>query len=278
MSALRSAEFTIAPGIAGPLRRGLAAIGAVTRRRTRFLLMLTALGFGVLRELLQPHSWRRTVRREFRRALRQATAGALASVLVTAGLVGVGIVNQALFWLGEAGQEGLIGSVLVSGLIRGIAPVLVGFILLGRSGMLALAEIGAMNLRGQIRAINAQGIDPFLLLVFPRALALALACFTLTAIFIAVALLTGFIADVVLQHSGITFGGFLDDVLKGLSMSDLVLFPIKTLGIGMLVALTAGLSAFQARPDDSAASLLPRGFVRGVLAIILVNAVLTFVV
>lgn len=278
MSEVRSADLPTVEGIIGPLRRGLAALGAATRRRTLYLLMLTALGFGVMREMLRPHSWRRTVWLEFRRSLRQATAGALVSVLVTAGLIGVGIVNQALFWLGEAGQENLIGSVLVSGLIRGIAPVLVGFILLGRSGMLALAEIGAMNLRGQIRVMNAQGIDPFLLLIFPRALALAVACFTLTAIFIAVALLTGFIADVVLQHSGINFGGFLDDVLKGLSILDLVLFPIKTLGIGMLIALTAGLSAFQARPDDSAASLLPRGFVRGVLAIILINAVLTFAV
>ena len=258
-------------------QRLLAALGAATRRRARFVLLLAALALGVFREALRPLSWLRTVYSELRRALRQSVGGALATVLVTAALVGVALVNQALFWLGEAGQENLIGSVLVSGLIRGIGPVLVGLILLGRSGMLALAEIGSLQIGGQVRAMEAQGLDPFLMLLFPRALALALACFTLTVIFIAVALLTGFLADNLVQASTVTFGSFLDGVLRALVLADVVLFPLKTLGIGLLVALAAGLTALQARPRESTADLLPKGFVRGVLVIVVVNVLLTVV-
>jgi len=258
-------------------QRLLAALGGATRRRARFVLLLAALALGVFREAVRPLSWRRTVHSELRRALRQSVGGALTTVLVTAALVGVALVNQALFWLGEAGQENLIGSVLVSGLIRGIGPVLVGLILLGRSGMLALAEIGSLQIGGQVRAMEAQGLDPFLMLLFPRALAIALACFTLTVIFIAVALLTGFIADNLVQASTVTFGSFLDRVLRAMVLADVVIFPLKTLGIGLLVALAAGLTALQAHPHESAADLLPKGFVRGVLVIVFVNVLLTVV-
>jgi len=263
------------PPRAATPRRLLAGLGGFTRRRVRFLLLLAALSFGVIRESLRPASWRRTVKAEFRRALRQAVGGSLLTVLITAALVGVGIVNQALYWLGQAGAQGLIGSVIVGVLIRGIAPVLIGLVLLGRSGMQALAEIAGMQIGGQVHALEAQGLDPFLLLILPRAAALSLACFTLTSLFIAVALSTGFVADNTLQQSSISFGAFLQQVLKSLTLVDLMLFPIKTLGIGLLVIVTAGLTAFQGRPLESVAELLPRGFMRGVLVIILLNVAVT---
>ena len=242
------------------------------------MLLLAGLTLGVFREALRPLAWRRTVRMELRRALRQSVVGALTTVLVSAALVGVALVNQALFWLGQAGQENLIGSVLVSGLIRGIGPVLVGLILLGRSGMLALAEISSLHIGGQVRTMEAQGLDPFLVLLLPRSLALAIACFALTVIFIAVALLTGFIADNLLQPSTVTFWSFLNGVLKAMAVADFVIFPVKTLGVGLLITLCAGLTAFQARPRESTAELLPRGFVGGVLVIIFVNVLLTVVI
>jgi phospholipid/cholesterol/gamma-HCH transport system permease protein len=266
-----------ARGGLGLLRRLVADLGASTRRQIRFMLILAALSLGLFLEVLRPHTWRRTVRAEFRRVLRQSIGGGLWTVLVTAALVGVALVNQTLFWLGQAGQESLIGSALVGGLVRGIGPVLVGLILLGRSGMVAVAEIGSLQIGGQVRALEAQGLDPFLLLLLPRAFALALASFTLTVIFIAVALLTGFIADNLLQTSTVTFGSFVGRMLKALVLADIVVFPLKTLGIGLLVALAAGMTAFQAGPRTTTADLMPLGFVRGVLVIIAVNVALTVV-
>ena len=70
----------------------LARIGRVVRIRTAFLLMLTALVWGVAREAVRPRTWRRTVRAEFLRTLRQAAAGGLVTTLVTAGLTGLAMV------------------------------------------------------------------------------------------------------------------------------------------------------------------------------------------
>jgi ABC-type transporter Mla maintaining outer membrane lipid asymmetry permease subunit MlaE len=76
----------------------------------------------------------------------------------------------------------------------------------------------------------------------------------------------------------VTFWSFLDQVLRAIVLADFVTFPVKTLGIGMLITLVAGLTAFQARPRESTAELLPRGFVGGVLVIIFVNVLLTVVI
>ena len=275
--AARPIERIAAPRRAWPYR-ALAQIGRATRHRTLFLLHLASLAFGVVREAIHPSVWRRTVRAEFHRALHQAIAGGLSTTLVTASLVGVGMVYQALYWLGEAGQEGLIGTVLVTVLVSSVAPLFVGLVLLGRSGMVTLAEIGSLTAGGQVHALEAQGVDPFLVLVLPRACALALASFTLGIVFVLSALLSGFILGSLLGAVRISLWSLLDRVLLAMHAADYAVFPAKMLVIGLLVALTACLTGFEATPREDAAGLLPRGFVRGVLAVIFTAIALSLAV
>ncbi|HEX3522352.1 MAG TPA: ABC transporter permease [Stellaceae bacterium] len=248
------------------------------RPHIEFVLMLAALGFGVAREAVRPATWRRTVRNEFQRALRQAVGGGLSTTVVTAALIGLVMVSQALYWLGQAGQEELIGRVVVTVLVREVAPLLVGFILLGRSGVVVVSEIGELQRGGQVSTLAAQGLDPFLLLVLPRACALAIACFTLGVMFVLAALLSGFVAGSLLEAVRISIWSFLDRVLLAMHARDFVVFPAKMIVIGLLVALTASLTALTATARDEAARLLPRAFVRGVVAVLLANLVLSLAV
>src|SRR5262249_30300098 len=225
-------SLTSSPPVAGAGRRGWpqrarAGIGRETRRRTRFILILASLAWGVVRAVPWPSTWRRTVRHEFRRALRQAIAGGLSTVLITATLIGVLMVYQALYWLGAAGQEGLIGPILVTVLVREIAPVLIGLILLGRSGMVVLSEIGRLGMGGHLRALEAQGLDTFNLLVLPRACAFAIAAFTLGILFILAALVTGFVAGSLLHAVQISIWTFFDRVLLSLHVRDFIIVPTK---------------------------------------------------
>lgn len=267
---------TSAPS-AGRARRVLAGIGRETRRRTRFMLFLASLAWGVVRAAPRPGTWRRTVRFEFRRALRQAIAGALSTVLITAALIGILMVYQALYWLGAAGQEGLIGSVLVTVLVREITPVLIGLILLGRSGTVALSEIGRLGIGGQVHALEAQGLDIFHLLVLPRACAFAIASFALGIMFVLAALATGFVAGSLLEAVQMSIWSFFDRILLALHARDFVIVPAKLVVIGLMVALTACLTALTAGPSDDIASLLPRGFMRGVLMILIASLALSLV-
>jgi len=237
--------------------------------------MLGSLAFGVVREAVQPATWRRTVRGEFWRALRHAVGGGMSTVLVTAALIGLAMVYQALYWLGEAGEEELIGPVLVTVLVREVAPVLVGLILLGRSGMVALSEICALQAGGQVRTLESQGVDPFQLIVLPRACAFAMAAFTLGIFFVLAALITGFVAGSLLGAVTMSIWSFLNGVLLAMRAPDFVVFPAKMIAIGLLVALTACLTGLTADPRDDVTHLLPRGFVRGVLAILLSSVALS---
>ena len=259
-------------------RRFLAQIGRAARHRTLFTLYLASLAYGVVRDAARRRTWRRTVRAEFRRALHQAIAGGLSPILVTAALVGLGMVYQALYWLGEAGQEGLIGAVLVTVLVQSVTPLLVGLVLLGRSGMVALAEIASLTAGGQVRALEAQGLDPFLLLILPRACALAIASFTLGIVFVVTALLSGFVAGSLLGALTISLWSLFDRVLLAMRAADFAVFPVKMLVIGLLVALTACLTGLEAEPHEEVARLLPRGFVRGVLAVLLAGIALSLAV
>ena len=164
-----SAQSTARRPSPGRGLRVLARIGRTVRSHTSFVLLLASLGAGVVLDGIRPATWRRTIRAEFRRALRQAVGGGLSTTLVTAALIGLVMVAQALYWLGQAGQEGLIGPVLVTVLVREVAPLLVGLIVLGRSGVVIVSEIGGLQIGGQVRNMTAQGPDPFLLLVLPRA-------------------------------------------------------------------------------------------------------------
>lgn len=256
-------------------RRVLARIGRAVRSHTSFVLLLASLAAGVVLDGIRPATWRRTLRGEFRRALRQAVGGGLSTTLVTAALIGLVMVSQALYWLGQAGQEALIGPILVTVLVREVAPVLVGLIVMGRSGVVIVSEIGGLQIGGQVHALAAQGLDPFLLLVLPRAAALAIACFTLGVVFVVAALLTGFIAGSLVGAVHIPIGSFLERVLLAMHAGDFAVFPAKMIVIGLLVALTACLTGLTASVQDDAARLLPRGFVRGVVAILLASIVLS---
>jgi phospholipid/cholesterol/gamma-HCH transport system permease protein len=175
-----------APSVKGRVRRLLAGIGGRPGRAQS--AVSASLAWAAIR---LTGTWRRTVRFEFRRALRQAIAGALSTVLVTAALIGFLMVYQALYWLGAAGQEGLIGSILVTILVREVAPVLIGLILLGRSGTVVLSEIGRLGIGGQVHALEAQGLDTFHLLILPRACAFAIASFSLGMLFLLATLVAG---------------------------------------------------------------------------------------
>jgi phospholipid/cholesterol/gamma-HCH transport system permease protein len=260
------------------VRRMLARLGRSTHRRAAFGLTIAALTWGVAREAVRPASWRRTVRAEFRHALRLAITGGVAPTLVSAALIGLTMISQALYWFREVGEEALFGDLLVTILMREVCPILVGLILLGRSGMVTVAELGILKVRGGLRALEGQGLDPFTLLLLPRACALAVAAFTLAIVFLLTALVAGYALASLAGAARRSLLGFLEQVTLAMHPPDFVALPAKMVLIGVLVSLTTSLTGLSADPRDDARRLLPRGFVRGILAVLLASAVLSLAV
>jgi phospholipid/cholesterol/gamma-HCH transport system permease protein len=261
-----------------PLRL-LERLGAAPRRGVQVALAAAALMLGIVVEGVQRVTWQRpTIRAEFRHELRRAVGGGLPIVLVTAVIVGLGMVYQAISWLSFVGQEGLAGTLLVLVLVREVTPVLVGLILLGRSGTVTVVEFGAIKAAGQLTVLEVEGIDPFALLVLPRVLALAVAGFTLGVVFLAAALGTGWLAAEfagLLRREDHSFGG---NVVGALAQRDFILFAAKLTLIGALVALTSAITGMSATKRETPSYLLPRAFVRGIVAVLLTSGLLTVAV
>jgi phospholipid/cholesterol/gamma-HCH transport system permease protein len=234
------------------------------------------IGVAVLWQACRPATWRRPVKDEFMRNCAQIILQGLPSIIVTALLIGLAMVNQVLYWLQLAGQEGVIGEFLVLALVREIAPALVGMIVIGRSGSMMMVELGAMRLGGQVHLLDAQGIDPFLYLVIPRVLATALGVFCLSMVFLLVSLAAGLVAANALALTSLTFLDFLEEVLTALGPRDYALVPLKTLAMGFaigLISCTTGLAVGRAVTEVPA--LLPQGFVKAILVIFLISGGLT---
>jgi phospholipid/cholesterol/gamma-HCH transport system permease protein len=253
----------------------LERIGGPTRRAFLLLLSAAAVTFGVVIEGIHPRTWRPTLRAEARRMLRQAIGGGLGTILITATLVGWGIVHQTLNWLSYAGQQDLTGDVLTVVLVREVTPVLVALILLGRSGTVTVVELGATKASGQLDVMEIEGLDPFALLVLPRVVALALASFTLGVIFLAVALGTGFALGRLTGLVTISWGDLLANLFTATGTPEFALFAAKLVVMGAVVGVICCITGLSSTRAETPSHLLPRGFVRSFLGILAVSALLS---
>lgn len=253
--------------------RTLAAIGRTTRIHFFFLLQLAALLLGIVSQAMRPSIWRNSVRTEFWRTLRQAAGGGLATTVFTGALVGLLMVSEALLWLGRAGASGLVGPIIVTVLVRQITPLFIGLILIGRAGVVTVAEMSTIGLAGQQRALLGQGLDPFVLFILPRGVALALASFTLGVIFVLMALIVGFLVGTVLGAIQASMWLFFDRVVAAMGEVDFALFPAVLLTIGLLIAAISCLTGMSGDDSDQPATVLPRSFMRSVVAILTIDAI-----
>ena len=159
----------------------------------RWLATAAGMAGGVVRQGLRPVSWRRPARAEFLRFMELAGVQNLPAVVVAGILVGISLVAQGMYWLNQLGEQDLVFTVIAVVLIREIAPLVVGLLAIGRGGLLILDELSELRRDGQCRALDLQGIDPFLVLIMPRVLALALSVFCLTMILLVVAFASGYL-------------------------------------------------------------------------------------
>jgi phospholipid/cholesterol/gamma-HCH transport system permease protein len=144
-------------------------------------------------DCVRPRYWGRTVWKAFTRQVLLIGVEPLGFVGAVAVFVGISVVVQLTFWVGEAGQSQMLGPLLVTVVARELGPVLINLIVIVRSGSAMTTELGVLKINGEVRALETQGGDPFLQLVMPRVLGTAVSTFCLTIVFILVAFASGYL-------------------------------------------------------------------------------------
>ena len=176
-----------------PIRRILGGLGELVWAQWDELRHVAAVIGTVICVGVQPRYWERTVRKAF---VRQVLAIGVEPVLFVAALgmfLGISVVVQLTFWVGEAGQSQLVGPLLVAVVAREVGPVLINLVVIVRSGSAMTTELGVLKINGGVRALEAQGNDPFSHLVLARVLGMAASTFCLTIVFIFIAFASGYL-------------------------------------------------------------------------------------
>lgn len=242
----------------------------------RWLATAAGMAAAVVRQGLRPASWRRPARVEFIRFMDLAGVQNLPAVAVAGVLVGISLVAQGMYWLNQLGEGDFVFTVIAVVMIREIAPLVVGLLALGRGGLLILDELSELRREGQWRALDLQGIDPFIVLVMPRVLALALSVFCLTMILLVVAFAAGYVMGSLLGVADRTPAEFVAQTVGTIGSAGYAFLPLKALGIGAAIGIVCCLTALEQRPESGAErDLMAVGFMRSVLAVFLVSGLVS---
>jgi phospholipid/cholesterol/gamma-HCH transport system permease protein len=157
--------------------------------------------------------------------LRFTGQDALWLVSGTALLLGAVTLIQAFSQLSGLGAENYIGVLMVLIILRELGPLLTAVLVIGRSSTAIAAELGAMQLNGEVDALAVHGINPYQYLLLPRWLGVMISVFVLVVCFDAAALAGGFL--VAKLKYGVSFGFFMDSVRQTLSNRDFVATLLK---------------------------------------------------
>ena len=227
----------------------------------------------------QPKYWPGTVRNVLARQVLFTGVDATRFISLTGVICGISVVMQAQLWLVKFGQSRMLGPILVALVVRELGPLLTCLIVLGRSGTAVASEMASMRVSHQIQLLDSQGVDPFIYLVLPRAIGLAVSVFCLTLIFIAVSLVSGFITSVLagVGNAGPMF--FFQNIAQALQPVDILVILAQTVVPGILMGVIcceAGLSVKRDLAEIPRATTM--GQVRSLMAVFITFLVVSVMV
>jgi phospholipid/cholesterol/gamma-HCH transport system permease protein len=249
-------------------------IGSGTLQRLRMLPYVTGLVCASLSLAVRPWVWNEPLFRVLVRQVYFTAVQGIPFVSVIAVLVGVLVVIQAQMLSTMTGTASLSGAVLVLVLTREITPLLVNFVMIGRSGAAIAAEMASMRVNGDVTVLDSQGLDPMIYLVMPRVLGLGISSFCLSVAFALVAFIAGYLAGALMGIVPAP-GKFLEGVLLAVAKTDPPAFLIKTLVPGMATAAIACSEGLGIRGSlTEIPQATTRAVVRSTFALVLIFALM----
>ncbi|MFI5209769.1 MAG: MlaE family ABC transporter permease [Gemmatimonadales bacterium] len=243
--------------------RLLAALG---RRTARWLARVGALArfsydsIASLRTL--PGAGRRVAGRVLANQVRFTALEGAALVLLLSGVLSFLVISSAVRQLGQVGATDLIGELMVVVIVRELGPLLTALAVAGRSGTAIAAELATNTVMGEVRSLEAMGIDPYHYLVLPRLFGSMLSVAILIVVFDVVSLFAGLLAA---GANGMSAERYFGGVLGELTTGDLALTVVKGLIFGALIGLVPSFQGLSVRGDPTE---IPRAVIRGTVGVI----------
>jgi phospholipid/cholesterol/gamma-HCH transport system permease protein len=250
--------------VGGSVRSGFAQVGSSVWLLTRCLRGLAGLKKEPLRLVLEVT----------RVQIRFTALDALPLTILTALLIGGITLLQVFGQLSAFGVEGYLSQVLAKLIIRELGPLMVGILVITRSGTAIATEMAGNQLSGQLDALLANGVDPVRYLLLPRLLGGVVSVFSLVLIFDAVALLGGFF--VAWLRLPLSFSSFLGALGHAIGPRELVATFSKALVFGVCIPLVCASHGLRVhRSTTEIPQAVTKASVRSLLVLLLSGALLS---
>jgi phospholipid/cholesterol/gamma-HCH transport system permease protein len=236
---------------------GASVLGGLRRQRH-----VASVAAAVIAVACRASSWSRPIRNVLARQILFTGVDSVRFVGMIALLVGLSVVLQTQVWLSRFGHSTLIGPLLVSIIIREVGPLLINFVVIGRSGTAISSELATMRVAGEIRLLDGLGLDPLVYLVLPRVIGVAVSVFCLTIFFIMISLASGYAGGLL---AGLNMGDpsvFMDSIFAAIRPADVLNVLAKTFIPGLL---TGTICCIEGMGVGAAMTEVPQAATRGVM-------------
>lgn len=254
-----------------------ARLGARVRRALAAVGSLAWLSFQILRHTLSLRlDQLGVIWQVIRLQIRFTALDALPLAGLTALLLGGITLLQVYGNWASLGAEAFFSRLLAKMVVRELGPLMVGILVISRSGTAIAAEMATMKLSGEIDSLVVLGVNPYSFLLAPRVLGGMVSLFGLLIYFDAVALLGGFGLASLVQN--VSFGAFLDALNTSIEMRELWITLVKGLCFGALIPLlsmAAGLRVKRATTEIPQA--VTRAAVSSLVVLLLAGTLLSAV-
>lgn len=175
--------------------------------------------------------------RELPATMERAGADAVPIVVLINFLVGVAMAFQAAAQLKRFGVNILVADLIGISVCRELGPLMTAIVVCGRSGAAFAAELGFMQVNGEIDALRTMGFVPMPYLVLPRTLALIVVVPMLTLLADMAGLLGGLVVGV--WNLDLTARAYLNETARVVTLWDISSGILKSVVFALAIALIA---------------------------------------
>lgn len=202
--------------------------------------------------------------------------GAIPIVSVLCVTIGLMLALQGIDALKQFGAQSQVTFGVALSVTREFGPLITGIVVAGRTGSALAARIGTMTISNEVDALKVMGISPVRFLVAPPLIAMLIMVPALALLGDIVALLGAGLY--ICAELGITMSTYYDQVMRAISVSDLVQGLSKALLFGGLTAVVGVVNGARVKGGaEGVGRATTSAVVQSIAVIILTDMVFTFV-
>ncbi len=222
----------------------------------------------LVRVLLRPSQWPVTATVHH---MQQTGLNALPLVVLLSFLVGAVVAFLGATVLRDFGAELFVVDLITYAFLREFGVLLTAILLAGRTASAFTAQIGTMKSREEIDAIRTLGLDPIVLLVLPRLIALLI----MLPVLAVAATVAGFLGGLLVSVTSLDIPAdlFLSRVEETISLRHYLVGLIKAPLFALVIALVGCLEGFKvAGTAQSVGERTTSAVVQSISLVIIIDA------